>query len=138
MENTYYVDAAIWIDLFEDRKGYNNEPLGEFAHLFLGLVKIRNEKIVVTDFLFEELRRGYTMQELEKLFALFKELIIKIVVKKEECEEAAKISKERNIPKGDALHTVVSRNMYLILIARDRHFDQLKDIAAHYKPEDII
>ena len=66
MENTYYVDAAIWIDLFEDRKGYNNEPLGEFALIFLSLVKIRNEKVVVTDFLVEELRRGYTLQELEK------------------------------------------------------------------------
>ncbi len=138
MENTYYVDAAIWIDLFEDRKGYNNEPLGEFALIFLSLVKIRNEKVVVTDFLVEELRRGYTLQELEKHFAPFKDLIIKTIAKKEEYEEAAKISKERNVPRGDALHAIISRNLCLILIARDRHFNQLKDIAEHYKPEDII
>ncbi|MFH0797903.1 MAG: PIN domain-containing protein [Candidatus Woesearchaeota archaeon] len=138
MANTYYVDAAIWMDLFEDRKGYNNEPLGEFAHIFLSLVKIRDEKIIVTDFLIEELRRGYSLQELEKYFAPFKDLIIKAIVKKEEYDEAEKISMERDLPMGDALHAIVSRNLCLILITRDKHFKLLKDIAEHYKPEDVI
>ena len=31
MENKYYLDTSIWIDVYEDRKGYNNEPLGEMG-----------------------------------------------------------------------------------------------------------
>lgn len=138
MINVYYVDAAIWIDFFEDRKGYNNEPLGEFAYLFLSLVKTKNEKIAITDFLVEELKRGYTLEEIEKMIGQFKELIIKINVKPEQHIEAIKIAKERKLPKGDALHAIVARDYCLILITRDRHFKLLMDIAEYYKPEQLI
>jgi hypothetical protein len=31
----YLVDTSIWIDIIEDRLGYGNEPLGEYALKFL-------------------------------------------------------------------------------------------------------
>lgn len=138
MINVYYIDAAIWIDLFEDRKGYNNEPLGEFALIFLTLIKTRNERIVITDFLVEELKRGYTLEELDVLINPFKHLIIKITVKPGQKKEAIEISKQRKLPKGDALHAIVARDYCLILITRDRHFKLLMDIAEYYKPEQLI
>jgi len=27
----FYLDTSIWIDIYEDRKGYNSEPLGNYG-----------------------------------------------------------------------------------------------------------
>ena len=44
----------------------------------------------------------------------------------------------RNVPRGDAIHAIIARDYELILITRDKHFQNLKDIAECYKPEEII
>jgi len=62
----------------------------------------------------------------------------KIMVNKEQVLESTKISKERNLPKGDVLHAIIARDNDLVLITRDNHFKKLKDISLHYKPEEII
>ena len=52
--------------------------------------------------------------------------------------EAKKIAKERNLPSGDALHSIIARDNDLILVTRDNHFKELTDISKYYKPEEII
>ena len=44
-------------------------------------------------------------------------------------EEANQIAEKRNLPPGNILHCIISR---------DRHFKELNDISKSYKPEEII
>ena len=63
---------------------------------------------------------------------------MKIFASKEQRDEAKKIAIERNVPPGDALHAIMSRDYELILVTRDNDFRKLEDISKHYKPEEII
>lgn len=31
MTERYFIDTSIWIDFYEDRIGYKDEPLGDYA-----------------------------------------------------------------------------------------------------------
>lgn len=70
--------------------------------------------------------------------SLLKKLIDKILVTRRQKNEAIKISLERKVPKGDALHAIVARDSNLILITRDNHFRMLQDVSKHYRPEELI
>ncbi|MFH1849987.1 MAG: hypothetical protein ABH879_07455 [archaeon] len=48
----YMIDTCFWVDLKEDRKGYNSEPLGEYALKLLSVIKA--DVIVVSDILIRE------------------------------------------------------------------------------------
>jgi len=138
MAEKYYLDASIWIDLYEDRKGYQGEPLGEFALKLFSLIKAKNKTLVLTDFLIRELESNYSIEEINGMVKPFEKITKKILVTKEQREEAKKIAQERNLPPGDVLHAIIARDHKLILITRDKHFKELKDIAEHYKPEELI
>lgn len=134
----YYLDTSIGVDLYENRKGYNQEPLGDFAWKLLSFIKAKEYKIILTDLLIIELESAYSLEQINGLFFPFTNLIEKIIIKKEQRDEAYKIAKKRMLPFGDALHSIIARDNNLILITRDKHFRELKDISLHYKPEDII
>lgn len=134
----YYVDTTIWIDLYEDRKGYNNEPLGDFALKLFSLIKGRNAILVISNVLIRELERKCSMNEIKGMMKPFEKNIEKIIATKEQYEESKKISLERDLPLGDALQAILARDNKLILITRDKHFIKLKDITSYYKPEEII
>jgi len=68
----------------------------------------------------------------------FQRIIEKLFVRKDQRDEAMKISKERNLPPGDVLHAIIARDHKLIMITRDKHFKELEDITIHYKPEELI
>ena len=138
MVEKYYIDASIWIDFYEDRKGFNNEPIGDYAHKLLSLIKARNDKIVVTDLLIRELESNYSIEEINGMFKSFEHLLDKIVTTTEQREEAKQVALKRDIPKGDALHAIIARDNKFILITRDNHFKQLQDISEFHKPEDLI
>lgn len=72
------------------------------------------------------------------MFKPFEKIIKKVIVTKEQREEAKRISEERNIPRGDALHAIIARDSKLILVTRDNHFKKLEDISKYYKPENLI
>ena len=42
------------------------------------------------------------------------------------------------MPLGDVLHSLLARDNGLILVTRDNHFKELKDISKFYKPEELI
>lgn len=138
MTERYYLDTSIWIDLYENRKGYNDEPLGNFAwKLFRRIIKSGN-KLAITDITIRELERYYTLEEINGMVKPFEWLIEKVFTTSAQREEARRISKCRNLPNWDALHAVIARDNNLILITRDKHFLRLNDITICYKPEEII
>ena len=138
MEEEYIIDTSIWVDLYEDRKGYNNEPLGNYAFKLLVKIKAKESAIVLTDFLIRELETIYSVAEINGMFKPFEKIIKKIIATEKQWEEAKKIAKERDVPAGDALHVIIARDNNFILVTRDRHFRKLEDISKHYKPEELI
>jgi len=138
MAKKYLIDTSIWIDLYEDRKGFNGEPLGDYALKLLSIIKSEEQIVVLTDLLLRELEMNYSLAEIKGMFKPFENITEKIIATKEEREEAKKVGTKRNLPPGDALHAIIARDNKLLLITRDKHFKQLEDVSKHYKPEDII
>ena len=138
MTGKYYIDTSIWIDLLEDREGYNNEPLGDFALKLFSLIKAKRATLVISDLLIRELEGYYSPEEINGMMIPFQKITEKIIATKEQRVEARKIAGERNLPPGDVLHAILARDSNLILITRDKDFKKLEDISEHHKPEDII
>jgi predicted nucleic acid-binding protein len=138
MVNKYYIDTSIWMDLYEDRKGYNNEPLGDFALQLFSLIKAKKYTLIITDLLIRELEMNYSLSEINGMIKPFEHVIEKIIITKKQRDTAKNIAKRRNLPPGDVLHAIVAKEHTLILITRDKHFRKLQDLYSHYKPEDII
>ncbi|MBU2639074.1 MAG: type II toxin-antitoxin system VapC family toxin [Nanoarchaeota archaeon] len=138
MELKFYLDTSIWMDLYEDRKGFNNEPLGDYAWDLVSYIKTIGGKIIVSVFLLKELERYYPLDEIRGMTFLFEGLMIKAEVSDAQIKEAKSLSKERNVPFGDAIHAVVARDNNAIIVSRDRHFMLLADICNVIPPEKII
>ena len=138
MPKKYLIDTSIWIDLYDDRKGFNNEPLGDYALKLLAQIKTNEDIVTITDMLMTELELNYSIAEINGIFKPFEKTIMKIISTEEQRNEAIRIANERNIPKGDAMHAIMARDNNLILISRDKHFKQLTDISRYFKPEDLI
>ncbi len=134
----YYLDASIWIDLYENRQGFNNEPFGDFAWKLFALVKATKSKLVISDFLIRELESNYSTEEINGMMNPFEDLLEQIFVAKKQKDEAKIIARERSLPLGDVLHSILARDNNLILITRDKHFNELTDISRSCKPEEII
>lgn len=137
MAEKYYIDTSIWMDLLEDRKGYNNEPLGDFALKLFSLIKAKKSTLILSDILIRELEGYYSLEEINGMMLPFQKIIEKIIATKEQRVEARKIAEERNLPPGDCLHAILARDNDFILITRDKDFKLLEDITSHYKPEEI-
>ncbi len=138
MSEKYYLDTSIWMDVYENRKGFNNEPLGEFAWKLLSLIKAKKEKLIISDLLIIELEMNYSIEKINGMIKIFEDVIEKIIVTAKQRDEAKRIAKERNLPPGDVLHAILARDSKLILITRDTHFKKLEDISRSYKPEELI
>lgn len=138
MIKRYYVDTSIWMDLVEDRSGYNDEPLGAYALKLFVLIKAKKHKLFISDLLIKELESNYSIEEINGMILPFRNIMEKIFATEKQIDEAKKIAGERSLPPGDVLHAIVARDNSLILVTRDKHFNELKDITKHYKPEDII
>src|SRR3989344_2462425 len=138
MVGKYYIDTSIWMDLLEDRKGYNDEPLGDYALKLFAMIKAKKHQLVVSDLLIRELESNYSVEEINGMILPFQKIIEKIFVTKEQRDEAKKIAEERDLPPGDVLHAILARDNNFIMVTRDKHFKELRDITKHYKPEEII
>ena len=138
MPERYYLDTSIWMDLYEDRIGFNNEPLGDFAWKLFALIKVKGHKIMISDLLLAELKVNYSDEQIKGMMKPFEDMIEKVIAKRAQRDEAENISDLKNIPKGDILHAIIARDNNLILITRDNHFKGLADISLFYRPEDLI
>jgi len=137
MTEKYYLDTSIWMDYYEDRKDPSKD-LGEFAFRLLCKLLASKSKIVVSTFLLRELEVAYSLDKIRGLTKPFEKLMEKVDVSDSQREEAKKIAKERDVPKGDVIHAILARDNNAILVSRDKHFQLLKDICDVVKPEDII
>ncbi len=138
MSEKFYMDTSIWIDIYEDRRGYNQEPLGDFAIQLFSMIKAKENKLVISDMLIRELEGYYSLEEINGMVKPFEAIIEKVISTKEQRKQARYIAEQRNLPPGDVLHALIARDHNLILVARDNDFRKLEDISAHYKPEDLI
>jgi len=126
------------MDVYEDRKGYNNEPLGDYGLKLLALIKAKGGKLIITDLIIKELQNYYNVAEINGMMKPFEQIMEKIIGTKKQGDEAKKIADERKLPYGATLHSIIARDNDLILITRDRHFKELQDISKSYKPEELI
>lgn len=138
MVDKYYVDTSIWMDLLEDRKGYHDEPLGDYALKLFAMIKSKKHRLIISDLLIRELESNYSMEQINGMVLPFQKIMEKVFVTKEQRDEAKKIAEERNLPSGDVLHAIVARDNSYIMVTRDKHFKELGNITKHCKPEEII
>nr|MBI4156509.1 type II toxin-antitoxin system VapC family toxin [Candidatus Woesearchaeota archaeon] len=131
----FYLDTSIWLDFFEKRGKY-----GKLALKLIRKIIQDNSIILYSDSVINELKRlGYGYDQIEKIFSIAKpNNIIKIHIFSIEMEEAKNLAFKRNIPRGDALNAILSRDNYAQLVARDYHYRKLKDISITKAPEELI
>ena len=53
-------------------------------------------------------------------------------------KEAASLGRVRKVSFGDALHAVLARDNFAVMVTRDKHFLELMDIVEVRKPEDLL
>jgi predicted nucleic acid-binding protein len=133
----YYLDTSIWRDYYENRSD-NLRPLGEWALMLLRKIILEGSIILYSDFVIEELKKGYNQNDVEKIFQIAEGSILKVKINPEDVSKAAILSKTRKVSFGDALHAILAKNNNAILISRDAHFRELSDIAIIKKPEELI
>ncbi|MEK6938649.1 MAG: PIN domain-containing protein [Nanoarchaeota archaeon] len=117
MAQKFYIDTSIWIDLYEDRKGYLDEPLGEYALKLFALIKAKNSLLAISNMLIRELEGYYSIEEINEMIKPFEKMMLKIISTEEQRAEAKKIAKERNLPPGDVLHAIIARDNNLVLVS---------------------
>lgn len=126
------------MDIYEDRKGRNGEPIGDYALKLFSIIKAKGYVLVISDLLVRELEGYYSLAEVNGMMKPFEKLIEKVIATREQRDEAKLLAKERFVPPGDALHAIIARDNKLTLVTRDSDFRNLEDVSKHYKPEDII
>ena len=133
----FYVDTSIWRDLFENRKD-NVKPLGEFAFMFCKKCIENNWTILISEFLIYELTKNLTKEQINSFLNEYKQILINVKTTNKELKQANTLSKQRKVSFGDVLHAILARNNNAVIVSRDKHFDDLRDIAECFKPEELI
>ncbi|MEK6816313.1 MAG: PIN domain-containing protein [Nanoarchaeota archaeon] len=135
-DQIFYIDTAIWIDCYEDRKS-GDLDIGKIAIIFFNFLLASKSKIVISNVLMEELSNFYSLEQIRGMMSLYEHLFIKVNLTKRQMNEAQILKLQRKVPLGDVIHAVLTRDNNAILIARDKHFKILKDICNTEKPEDL-
>lgn len=130
----YYFDTSIWLDYYEKRGQH-----GEFAFRLLLKIIEENSAVVCSDIHIKELKQlGYNMDQIHSIFRIVRPLNVRRAsIFRAQLDEACRLAQARGIPSRDALHAILARDSDAQLIARDMHFEKLRDIARAKKPEEI-
>ena len=129
-----YADTCVYIDLFEGRKDKFRD-LGEFALEVFRKVRDKQYKLVISDWLMEELRKKNHEENFLSLVRTFeKEQIIETEKTK---EDVATARKTNNPP--DALHVILARKANAVyLVTRNvKDFAEFRDIIEIVLPESL-
>ncbi|MFH1588310.1 MAG: hypothetical protein ABIA76_03175 [Candidatus Diapherotrites archaeon] len=134
----FYLDTSIWRDYFEDRKD-NLRPLGEFAFQFLKKCEKKKYFVIVSSAVKKELLDYYSLEKMNQVFSSFKSTIIEVDYSKKQAEEAFNfwVNSNKKFPFYDVLHSIISRDNKAILIARDKHFNEI-GIVMGCLPEEVF
>jgi predicted nucleic acid-binding protein len=133
----YYLDTSIWLDLFED-KNQPGFPKGEYVNRLIYFIMEANGKIVISNATLKEIwNYGHIYPEFKIFLRSLRKIIIFVRYSENQFRRARDISKKRQLPHFDALHAIIARDSRSIMVTRDRHFNDLKDIVVSLRPEDI-
>src|SRR3989344_2372062 len=128
MGEKFYLDTAIWRDYFEDRKD-GIRPLGEFAFQFLKNCEKKGCKVLYSELVVYELKRDYSDEKIKMVFSSFQNLLVKVNISHEQHLEAKELTKQKkDSHQSDILHAVLARDNKAVLVARDVHFECLRDL----------
>jgi len=134
----YYFDTSIWLDLLEDRNEWGL-PKGEYAEKLLVKIISKNDRIVLSDIVAEELvKYGYTDYHLPDLLKALQKIILYEKAGEKHSRRALDLARRRNLSRLDALHALLAKETKAVVVSRDTHFKQLNDIARCKKPEELI
>lgn len=138
MNRRFYLDTSIWLDLFENR----DEPNFAKGTLIKELLKIivKNEdKIIYSDLTVLELEEaGYPRWYVEELIEPFSKLVEYKESNDFQIGKARDLAAKRDVPPGDALHSLLSRDSNAFLLTYDNHFKELLDITKPHTPQEFI
>lgn len=139
MTLAFYLDSSIWRDYYENRED-KFRPLGEWALMLINKIIEDKNIIVYSDFIVEELKIKYSEEEIKKIFDIIhkRNLLLKIDISDYQAKEAAMLCKKKKVAFGDALHAILARDNNAFMVTRDKHFEELQEIAEIKKPEDLI
>ena len=138
MTEKYYFDTSILLDFIEDRDE-PNLPKGEWAHELINKIIKMDAKLLYSDHNLIELEvAGYSSYEIDNIFSKIKSILVFVESTEKQFGKAKDLSLKRNIPKGDALHSLIARDNKAILVTLDKHFRKLEDIAKPNRPQDLI
>ena len=136
MNDCFYFDTSIWIDIY-DKRGEN----GEMAKRLVEKIIQEDSIIIYSDMVMVEFKKvGFSDYEINQILNVAKPDNLKRVhLTKIQAEEAKRLTKQRNIPFGDAMHAILSREHEAQLVSRDeKDFNKLKDITLMKKPEELV
>ena len=130
----FYLDTSIWLDFYEKRGANGDEAMKLMTKIILG-----NYLLAYSDLHIKEFKNlGYSQYEILAILDTTKQSNLRhIHIHSEQLKEASSLARQRKIPKKDALHAVLCRDNNLQLIARDLHFEKLKDISLYKTPESV-
>jgi hypothetical protein len=140
MSQKYIIDSCIWRDFYEDRVSKSGRPLGKYACDFFVKILKRNDVILFSEALIEELRRYYHEEKVNEMLSLVMHIgaLNKIEIADNEDAEARELSVKRKIPRFDCLNAVQARNNGAVLVSQDKHIvHRLSDVAKSLRPEEI-
>ena len=128
LSKRFYLDTAIWLDLFENRDE-PNLPKGKWSSELISKI-VKNDDIIIysDNNIFELIVVGYSQYELEKMFKSLRPILLFVESTEKQIGLAKDLSFKRNVPKRDALHALIARDNKAILVTFDKHFQMLLDI----------
>ena len=137
MAQKFYLDTSIWRDYYENRKdGFR--PLGEFAFQFLKNCEKNGCRILYSELVVHELKCDYSDEKINQVFSSFEHFLEFLPISNEQYLEAKKLAKEITASHtSDILHAILARDNNVILVARDKHFEPLRDIVEIQLPEEV-
>ena len=135
MTDRFYLDTSVWLDFYLKRR-----KNGEIAKKLISKIIEKNKIIIYSDNILMEFKRLRMHEsEINEILRILKpKNIQRVHITKEQIIEMNKLARQREVPKNDALHSILARDHEYQLVSRDKHFEKLKDITIPKRPEELI
>ena len=134
----YYFDTSIWLDLFENRDE-PGLPKSRFVKELVNKILKMDGRILYSDVVMTEMSEiSYPYNEIKQKFATLIKILVYVESTKTQFGKAKDISSKRKVPKRDALHALLARDNGAVMVTRDKHFNELRDITIPKKPEECL
>ena len=138
VNKVFYFDTSIWLDFIENRNE-PNIPKSNWAKELVDKIIDNEDFIVFSDMNMIELRgAGYSEFEIEAILVNTKIKTIMVESSERQIRVSKDLAHKRNIPKGDALHSLIARDNRAILVTLDHDFQKLLDIIRPFRTNELI